>query len=168
MFPTIIKMSLLSLTLLNTSNAFSKENEVNSGIRDVVSTEMSDRDCLVYNLYHESRGESDIANVMVLNTVLNRANSPHFPNTICGVVKQPYQYSWTNDGRSDVMRNRVQVDRLTKLVDNYLINKNVYLSVSQGVDHYHTTNIKPFWSKSERMEMVAVIDNHIFYRRKEL
>ena len=117
MFPIIIKMSLLSLTLINTSNAFSKENDVDTGIRDVATTEMSDRDCLVYNLYHESRGESDIANIMVLNTVLNRTNSPRFPNTICGVVKQPYQYSWTNDGRSDVIHNRVQVDRLTKLVD---------------------------------------------------
>lgn len=168
MSPKLATATALCLLLTNTLGAFASENEVNPSIRDVVSTEMPDRDCLVYNLYHESRGESDLANIMVLNTVFNRVSSPHYPNTICGVVKQPYQYSWTNDGRSDVMSNLAQVDRLTKLVDMYLINKDAYLALSKGADHYHTTAISPYWSKSDRMEKIAVVDHHIFYRSKQL
>lgn len=168
MSPNISIAAALCLLLANINSVVASENEVNPRIRDVVSAEMSDRDCLVYNLYHEARGESDLANIMVLNTVFNRVSSPNYPNTICGVVKQPYQYSWTNDGRSDVMRNLVQVDRLTKLIDMYLVNKDAYLALSKGADHYHTTAISPYWSKSDRMEAIAVVDNHIFYRRKEL
>lgn len=141
------------------------ENKVDPDINNLLSKEVGTRTCLVYNLYHESRSESDVANIMVLNTVFNRVKSTHFPDTPCEVVKQDKQYSWTHDGKSDKMHNLKQVKRLTKLVDKYLINKEVFLSLSQGSDHYHTNNIRPVWSKSKRMKKVAVIDNHTFYVR---
>ncbi|ALM62068.1 endolysin [Vibrio phage qdvp001] len=139
--------------------------EINPNINDLLSVEVGTRTCLVYNLYHESRSESDMANIMILNTVFNRVESPHFPNTPCGVVKQDKQFSWTHDNKSDKMHNLKQVKRLTKLVDKYLMNKELFLSLSENVDHYHSNKIRPSWSKSKRMKKVAVIDQHVFYVR---
>ena len=139
--------------------------EINPDINDLLSSEVGTRTCLIYTLYNESRGESDMANIMVLNVIFNRVKSDHFPNTPCKVVKQNKQFSYLFDGKSDKMRNLKQVKRLTKLVDKYLLNKEVFLSLSQGSDHYHTNNISPTWSKSKRMNKVAVIDNHTFYVR---
>lgn len=141
------------------------ENNINPRINNLLSEHVGTRVCLVYNLYHESRSESDMANIMVLNTVFNRVKSKHYPNTPCDVIKQPKQYSWLDDGRSDNMRNLKQVKRLTKLVDKYLMNKEMFLSLSEKVNHYHTNSISPAWSKSKRMKKVAVIDNHTFYVR---
>ncbi|AGH31971.1 endolysin [Vibrio phage PWH3a-P1] len=139
--------------------------EINPDINDLLSADVGTRTCLVFNLYHESRSESDMANIMILNTVFNRVKSPHFPDTPCEVVKQDKQYSWLQDGKTDKMRNLKQVKRLTKLVDKYLMNKELFLSLSEDVDHYHSNKVRPLWSKSERMKKVAVIDQHIFYIR---
>lgn len=140
--------------------------EIDSDVKDILKSDVGDRTCLVMNLYHESRSESDMANIMVLNSVFNRVNSKHYPSTPCGVIKQKYQYSWTSDKRSDVMKDTKQVKRLTLLVDNYIINKELFLSMSQGVDHYHHVSITPEWSASKRMLKVATVDQHVFYKRK--
>lgn len=133
---------------------------------DIMKSDVDDRTCLVMNLYQESRSESDMANIMVMNTVFNRVKSKHYPDSPCGVVKQKLQYSWTSDGRSDYMHNQNQVKRLTYLVDKYIINKELFLSLSEGADHYHHVNITPEWSLSPRMVKVSLVDNHVFYKRK--
>ncbi|MCP3685035.1 MAG: cell wall hydrolase [bacterium] len=125
---------------------------------------------LTLNLFMESRGESDLANMMVLASVFNRVDSKHYPNTIEGVIKQKYQYSWLLDGKSDAVGyNIVEVNRykeLYKLTEQFILEKQNWLSVSMGVNHYHTTNISPSWSRSERMVELFTIDRHTFYKRK--
>lgn len=153
-------------SLLFSCSARSTENEIYAGYGDLSNVDVDDRTCLVYNLYHESRGESDMANIMILNTVFNRVKSPYYPNTPCEVIKQPKQYSWLSDGKSDHLRNNSQVIRLTRIVDDYTLNKELFLRLSEGVDHYHENKITPEWSLSDRMVKIAIIDNHTFYVRK--
>lgn len=50
--------------------------------------------CLSSVIHHEARGEPFKGQVAVAQVVLNRVKSPHFPNTICKVVKQRKQFSW--------------------------------------------------------------------------
>lgn len=142
------------------------EIDIRTNIDDVMKVEMSTRECLVTNLYFESRSESDMANIMVLNSVFNRVKSEHYPNTPCKVIKQKSQYSWTKDNKSDKMLNLNQVSRLVKIVDKYLLNKELFLSLSEGSDHYHATSVTPDWSKSDRMVYIGTFDKHVFYRRK--
>lgn len=157
----------LLLGLLGLSSGSSIASEIRTDITDVLTVNnMSTQECLVYNLYNESRSESDLANIMVINTVMNRVKSKSFPNTPCEVIKQKWQYSWTFDKRSDEMKDKKSVDRLAKIVDTYLLNKEVFLSLSQGADHYHNVGITPEWSTSKRMVKVGTFDQHRFYRRK--
>ncbi|HIE75488.1 MAG TPA: cell wall hydrolase, partial [Gammaproteobacteria bacterium] len=51
--------------------------------------------CLALNIYHEARGESHDGQVAVAAVTLNRMQSASYPDTVCGVVWQPHQFSWT-------------------------------------------------------------------------
>ena len=51
--------------------------------------------CLALNIYHEARDESHDGQVAVAAVTLNRMQSASYPDTICGVVWQPHQFSWT-------------------------------------------------------------------------
>ncbi len=53
--------------------------------------------CLASNIYFEARGASLADQVAVAHVTLNRVDSGRYPGTICGVVFQPHQFSWTGD-----------------------------------------------------------------------
>lgn len=56
--------------------------------------------CLTENVYHEARGEPIGGRYAVIFATLERVlnkKSKEFPKTICGVVHQPWQFSWTKD-----------------------------------------------------------------------
>ena len=57
-----------------------------------------------------------------MHVILNRVRSPLYPDSICAVVWQPDQFSFTNDGRSDHMTD---LDAIGKAVD-------IALAVSRG------------------------------------
>ncbi len=48
----------------------------------------SELKCLTQTIYHEARSESYEGGIAVGNVIMNRVNSPKFPNTICGVMQQ--------------------------------------------------------------------------------
>ena len=125
---------------------------------------LSTIECATVNLYHESRSESDISNTMILFVMLNRVDDKRYPNTLCEVVFQRKQFSWTHDGKSDKINDINQYKRLYKLSERVIMNKELIQSLSEGVTHYHTKAINPYWSKSRDMEYVTTLDNHVFYK----
>lgn len=56
--------------------------------------------CLSMNVYAEARGESIKEQIAVAHVTLNRVQSSRYPDDVCGVVFQPYQFSWTHDPRA--------------------------------------------------------------------
>ena len=169
--PMFVGCVVASLVLVSCeSKAHEHEIEIPQH-QDILKVEEVDTmTLLALNLFMESRGESDLANMMVLSTVFNRVNNKHYPDTVEGVIKQKYQYSWTSDGKSDAVGyNSIEINRykeLYKLTEQFILEKQNWLAVSMDVDHYHTTSISPKWSKSERMVEKFTIDQHIFYKRK--
>ena len=159
-----MKKLILAATLLAASgNTFAK---VNPNIKDLSKANVSTKTCLVYTLYHESRSESDLANIMVLNTVYDRVKSEKYPSTPCKVIKQKSQYSYLQDGKPDTMKDKTQVLRLSKLVDSYLQHKHILQKMGSGVTHYHKVGIRPSWSKSRDFKRIAIIGRHVFYKMK--
>ena len=154
---------LLLLSLLSTS---ALANTVPQYKDILVAERVDSTHLLTYNLYHEARSESDLANIMILNTVFNRVEDKHYPSTVEGVILQKWQYSWVNDKQSDLIKDEKRYKELYKLVEYYLTNKEVLGKLSPMVDHYHTKSVSPKWSKSVRMKELFTIDQHIFYERK--
>ena len=63
----------------------------------------SDLACLAEAVYFEARGTGAAGETAVAHVVVNRAKSPQFPRTVCGVVGDGCQFSYRCDGRSDAL-----------------------------------------------------------------
>src|ERR671916_33370 len=66
-----------------------------------MATETADaeQDCLASAIYFEARGEPIKGQLAVAEVVLNRVASKKYPDSICAVVKQPWQFSFVKDGK---------------------------------------------------------------------
>jgi spore germination cell wall hydrolase CwlJ-like protein len=111
--------------------------------------------CLAKNIYHEARGESLRGKLAVAKVTLNRVASGKFRNTICGVVYQRGQFSWTRTKYKPILDKQAWTDSLhiAKLV---ILNPE--LSTTPAM-YYHNLKVKPRW----RLERTDKIGNHIFY-----
>ncbi len=67
--------------------------------------------CFLCNCWHETRGESYNGKVAVARSVLARiaSKNPKWPQTACGVIWQPAQFSWTNDIKSVAQRGHKNI-----------------------------------------------------------
>ena len=68
-----------------------------SGLSETIPSKASDKvqaTCLALAVYYESRGESIRGQRAVASVIVNRARSGRFPDTACGVVFQPKQFSF--------------------------------------------------------------------------
>ncbi len=65
----------------------------------------SDINLLARLIYAEARGESYTGQVAVGAVVLNRVKNPSFPNTISGVIYQPYAFTCVKDGQINLTPN---------------------------------------------------------------
>ena len=66
----------------------------------------SDLNLLAKAVYAEARGESYVGQVAVAAVILNRVKSSKFPNTISGVIYQPYAFTCVNDGQINLTPNQ--------------------------------------------------------------
>lgn len=122
-------------------------------------------ECLAKNIYFESRDQSDLGQRAVAWVTLNRVDSAKFPSTICDVVWQDSQFSWTRDGKSDTPKNKQAWDKSVQVALSVYYrynNKQQFADPTDGAIMFHATYVKPYWRK--HFERTVRIDNHIFYR----
>ena len=149
-----IKASLLAVLCFTTT---SLSMAVTSG--QTVKTSVRDISCLATNIYHEARSEPISGQVAVAQVTMNRVkNKTQFANTVCGVVFEHAQFSWTLGKPKGVTDQKawntaVQVARVVLTQSHPLPKFNALF--------YHTTKIKPRWAKHKRV--LTVIGNHVFY-----
>jgi N-acetylmuramoyl-L-alanine amidase len=119
--------------------------------------------CIAVAVYHEARGESLEGQMAVAKVIMNRAASGKYPTSWCGVVKQPWQFSFVNprsgympsvDQASDSWRKALGVTRLAVA--------NAVQSVPSECLWYHADYVAPSWGR--RLTRVEKIGAHIFYR----
>ena len=116
--------------------------------------------CLVLNVYHEARGEPFLGQVAVAEVVLNRVEDTRWPNDVCGVIYQPYQFSWTISGTVRAPSDLVAYHRAKQAVEWAIDNRSITAT------HYHHRDIIPVWSKHPRMDYLFTIENHKFYEEQ--
>jgi spore germination cell wall hydrolase CwlJ-like protein len=120
--------------------------------------------CLAQNIYFESRGESAIGQEAVAWVTMNRVFSIEFPNTICNVVWQSGQFSWTNDGKSDKPKDKEAWEKAKDIATYVLKNYHTELDPTEGSTYFHADYSKPSWRK--KFNRVVQIDNHVFYNEE--
>jgi N-acetylmuramoyl-L-alanine amidase len=130
--------------------------------REHVSRDLSEKElgCLVENVYHEARGEDDLGQAAVAHVTLNRVKSPFYPNSVCDVVWQPGQFSWTQDGKSDRMMDPRAIQ---KAVDIALaVTRGKIKDPTGGSMHYFAhKRVKPAWAEAG---FRFILGQHTFVR----
>jgi spore germination cell wall hydrolase CwlJ-like protein len=123
------------------------------------ATQDEESECLARAVYWESRGEPLSGQLAVAEVVINRAHSGRFAPTLCGVVRQPYQFSFvrrgyipqphlaSRDWQTAVAIARIATDRLAA-------------GGAPQALFFHARRIHPGW----RLTRVATLGNHVFYR----
>ena len=124
------------------------------------------RKCLAEALYFEARGEPVQGQFAVAEVILNRVDSPKFPNSICKVVNQgtgrkhACQFSYTCDGKFENIANMAVYNQLF-VIARAMIDDGMR-QLSGGATYYHTTSVEPSWAR--RFEHTATIGIHKFYK----
>jgi spore germination cell wall hydrolase CwlJ-like protein len=121
----------------------------------------ADEECLASAVYFEARGESLEGQLAVAEVVLNRAASGRYPASLCGVVRQPAQFSFVRAGQmpradrgSDAWRRAVAIARIAQAGARRML--------PQTVLWYHANYVSPSWGR--RLAMTGRIGSHVFYR----
>lgn len=117
--------------------------------------------CLTDAIYYEAQGEPLVGQIMVAQSVINRKKDNRWPSTICGVVYQKKQYSFT-----------LIKGRKVHYPDSYALAKDIAkvtmdsleLPVASGVNHYLRCDWRDKVSWWESMEFLGQIGNHCFYK----
>ena len=124
-------------------------------------------ECLAEALYFEARGETVKGQFAVAEVIMNRVESGRFPDTICGVINQgtgrkyACQFTYTCDGIPERIHEPKAWARVGK-VARAIIDGVAPLNLTNGATHYHTTAVRPRWSRT--YTRTAKFGVHLFYR----
>lgn len=113
-------------------------------------------DCLVRNVYYESKSEPRNGKLAVALVTLNRVDDPRYPKTICQVVHQKSQFSWTRK-YSGVKINKVQWQQSKDAAMEAYMNRGILGHFK--ATHFHNDSVRPNW----KLRKVARIGGHQFY-----
>ena len=89
----------------------------------------------------EAESEPEEGQRLVIDSVLNRVDNPHFPDTISGVVWQKNQFSGMYGNRIERCYVR---DDLVQLVREELENRTNYDVIFFRTEHYHSYGVPMF------------------------
>jgi len=124
--------------------------------------------CLALNVYFEARGEKAEGQLAVALVTMNRMKSRHYPNSVCGVVWQKRQFSWTHDGKSDrptdmrAWKLAKKIAQVTYQGYNKLsAHSRKALDLTRGALHFYAPGLaSPYWAKVH--SVTRIIGGHIF------
>lgn len=115
--------------------------------------------CLAGAIYFEAKSESLSGQLAVGRVIVARSKSGRFPNSYCGVVFQPSQFSFVRGGGMPAIargslqwRNAVAVAQIA--------HSGSWRSPVEGALYFHAAYATPGW----RLARVGRIENHVFYR----
>ncbi len=116
--------------------------------------------CLADNIYYEAGFEPYQGQLAVAQVVLNRIKSHDYPHTVCGVVYQPYQFTWTL--HKQPRKNWRVYRKVYRLAENVLVRRVRSPIIGRDVLFYHAVYDNPSWAQN--VTPVAEIGNHVFYK----
>lgn len=125
-----------------------------------------DLKCLQENIFFEARNQEILGMTLVGAVTMQRTQSPEFPASICEVVYQKAQFSWTNHKHKLNLNNVIEARawNLSGKVAKAVLTDNGKLDeLYKGVVYYHKTTVHPKWST--KMQKEFVFKDHIFYSK---
>lgn len=119
----------------------------------------ADLRCLALNVYWESRGQPLAGQAAVAHVTLNRAASPQFPASICGVVYQGCQFGWTCDASRKGPPEAAAWEEALDVARRAAAGAP---DPTNGALYFHHVQERPQWARGRYGHRV-VIGQHIFF-----
>jgi spore germination cell wall hydrolase CwlJ-like protein len=123
------------------------------------SIDDSEMECLAGAIYFESKGEPLAGQLAVAEVIINRTKSGKYPTTLCGVVKQPSQFSFVRGGRMPAIAKDSAAWRKAVAIA-HIARNDLAESPVPSATSFHATYVSPRW----RMKRLATVGRHVFYR----
>lgn len=126
--------------------------------------------CLAEALYFEARGETTKGIFAVAEVIINRVDSPRYPDNVCDVVYQGTgerfrcQFTYSCDGKKEVINEPRAYSKVGKIA-RLMLDEKVQVELTEGATHYHTKSVRPSWSKV--FDRTTTIGYHHFYRETD-
>ena len=136
--------------------------------------------CLAKNIYYEAGAEPLEGKMAVAQVTMNRVEHPSFPKSVCGVVNQNAirksnsewdddkricQFSWVCQGRRIIKKESDNWQESLEIAKSFLTENKSYDKFEDDVLFFHEKHLPFNWK--QKYTKVAVIGNHIFYRKKD-
>ena len=124
--------------------------------------------CLAEAIYFEARSENIKGQIAVAEVILNRVDSPSFPNKICEVISEgeknlnACQFSYNCDGISERIKEKKEYNRILKI--SSILYTGTARLLTDGAVFYHSDGVKPSWA--EKFKKTTKIGRHHFYKIK--
>lgn len=132
-----------------------------TSLQPTVAESIRHTNCLAANIYHEARGEPPEGQELVAWVTINRVESPRYANSICDVVYQRSQFSWTR--HNPPIRDSESFRRSWDIAVSVLAaHRAGEPDPSNGAIMFHSIQVSPYWTAS--FDRVTRIGRHIFYR----
>lgn len=116
-------------------------------------------ECLAGAIYFEAKSESLAGQLAVGRVVVARSRSGRFPDSYCGVVYQPSQFSFVR-GQSMPSINRSSPQWRRAAAVARIADDGSWKSPVEGALFFHAAHVSPGW----RLKRIARVENHVFYR----
>lgn len=119
--------------------------------------------CLATAIFFEGRNQSVDGQRAIAEVIMNRVADSQWPDTICGVVNQRKQFSFTHDGMSDDPTQYIEPTawRLAQTIADETMAGIGMIGLTST--HYHTTAVHPSWLHSLKLD--GQIGDHLFYSK---
>jgi spore germination cell wall hydrolase CwlJ-like protein len=163
----VLSYEIFKDDIVFTDNGNVKQIEINGESlyeRPVLHIDDPEVYCLAENIFHEARNQSVDGMAAVAYVTLNRVKHIDYPDTICEVVHEPYQFSWVHEQKTIQLDNAIdeQAWKTSQEIALIILEDGVPYDML-GVYHYHADYVEPKWSYAKIEH--SRIDNHIFYKK---
>lgn len=142
---------LAGLATSFTSASLAHAGEASSGKKEIA--------CLAEAIYFEARGTGSDGEAAVAHVVVNRTQSPKFPDTVCGVVADGCQFSYRCDGRPDVLADPKDRAHAFKVASSVLSGAP---DITGGALFFHAASVAPGWFDTR--PRVGRFGGNVFYQ----
>jgi N-acetylmuramoyl-L-alanine amidase len=115
--------------------------------------------CLAGAIYFEAKSESLTGQLAVGRVIVARSKSGRFPNSYCGVVFQPSQFSFVR-GRAMPGIAKASKQWKNAVAIAQIAHSGAWSSPVEGALYFHASYVSPGW----KLRRVGRVENHVFYR----
>lgn len=119
--------------------------------------------CMAVAIFFEARAEPIVGMEAVANVIINRVEDSRYPDTVCGVVWEHKQFSWTHDGLTDDPEAHTGHQDKLAWVTSQRVAEEALQGNLLGITstHYHAEYTLPFWADVYTKD--GVVGTHVFY-----